>query len=78
MHLHNLAQFSLERILIDNYLESSIRVWPHHFDTGIFTTHNNGSGISISAGLAIPATYLVESETVRFFQEAIDIYKSMR
>lgn len=120
MHLRILAQFSLERILNDNFLESYIRVWPHHFDTGAFVSFEGNSKISISLGLAIPdatcnehyiyisgyknnksldtsnfskltngewindefkgailpATHLIETEVVEFFQEAINIYKT--
>jgi hypothetical protein len=55
MHLRILAQFILERI--DNYykLEASIRIWPHHFDTGIYSTIP-GSDVTIGLGLAIPDT----------------------
>ena len=121
MHLRILAQYTLEKILEDNGLESLIRVWPHHFDTGAFSELNDGSGISIGFGLAppdtlcnehylyisgyngrsaldtsnfdglsngswknegfkgaiLPVSDLVESETVGFFQEAIDTYKTM-
>ncbi|MEH6535337.1 MAG: hypothetical protein V7719_03015 [Psychroserpens sp.] len=119
MHLRILAQFSLERISKDNLLESPIRVWPHHFDTGIYEKMPD-SDVSIGLGLAIPdtncdehymyisgykknetidtssfgklengewrtnefkgailpATRLIESETVTFFQEAINTYKN--
>jgi hypothetical protein len=54
MHLRILAQFTIERILNDNNLESSIRVWPHHFDTGAFADFKDGSNLSIGFGLAIP------------------------
>jgi hypothetical protein len=54
LHLRILAQFALERILNDYKLKGSIRVWPHHFDTGVFTNLKHGSGISVGFGLAIP------------------------
>ena len=54
MHLRILTQYTLEKILEDNRLESPIRVWPHHFDTGAYAHFENGSDISIGLGLAIP------------------------
>lgn len=56
MHLRILAQFTLERILKDNKIESSIRIWPHHFDTGAYVNFKDNSNISIGFGLAIPDT----------------------
>jgi len=53
MHLRIFTQFAIERILNDNSLKSSIRVWPHHFDTGIYEQLPN-SDIYIGLGLAIP------------------------
>jgi len=53
MHLRILTQFSLEKINKANELESEIRVWPHHFDTGIYATLPDSS-VSIGLGLAIP------------------------
>jgi hypothetical protein len=121
-HLRNLrilAQYTLERIINKNALSSPIRIWPHHFDTGIYASLEEGSDIFIGIGMAIPdalsdehyfyisgykngnailptshkdlsigqwidqgfkgailpATNLVESESVQFLQEAIDQYK---
>ena len=42
--------------LENHHLDSEIRIWPHHFDTGAFTILNNTPGISIGLGLAIPDT----------------------
>ena len=53
MHLRILAQFILERIDNDYNLNASIRVWPHHFDTGIYSTIPE-SDIAVGLGLAIP------------------------
>lgn len=55
MHLRILAQFILE--IIDNHykLNTSIRTWPHHFDTGLYCEFPE-SDISIGLGLAIPDT----------------------
>ena len=53
MHLRIFTQFALERILIDNSFKSPIRIWPHHFDTGVYEQLPN-SDISIGLGLAIP------------------------
>ncbi len=49
-----LAQNTLETFLKDHKLESDIRIWPHHFDTGAFVVLNGESGLSIGLGMAIP------------------------
>ena len=53
-HLRILAQLVLEKFLSTNELNSEIRVWPHHFDTGIYTQLDACPNTSIGAGLAIP------------------------
>lgn len=53
MHLRILAQFSLEKIKKQYGWENDIRVWPHHFDTGL-TANSKMEGITFSMGLAIP------------------------
>lgn len=53
MHLRILVQFALERIQHDNSFSSPIRVWPHHFDTGIFESLPS-SDVQLGMGLAIP------------------------
>ena len=53
MHLRILTQFSLEEVTQLYSLDTSIRVWPHHFDTGIYSNWPD-SNISIGLGLAIP------------------------
>ena len=55
MHLRILAQFILEKIVSSYKLQSDIRIWPHHFDTGIYSALPD-SDISIGLGLAIPDT----------------------
>lgn len=54
--LRTLTENSLERILEENNLEASIRVWPHHFDTGIYTALTGTPDLMIGLGLAIPDT----------------------
>nr|WP_042291962.1 hypothetical protein [Nonlabens ulvanivorans] len=54
-HLRILAEHSLENILDHYKLDTSIRVWPHHFDTGIYTNLND-SEVTVGLGLAIPDT----------------------
>lgn len=51
-----LVQNSLEKIISSNQLEASIRIWPHHFDTGIYTALTGTSDITVGLGLAIPDT----------------------
>jgi hypothetical protein len=53
MHLRILAQFILQRTDRDFKLKASIRIWPHHFDTGIYSVIPD-SDITIGLGLAIP------------------------
>ena len=55
MHLRILAQFVLERIDKQYDLNTSIRIWPHHFDTGIYSPLPD-SDVTIGLGLAIPDT----------------------
>jgi hypothetical protein len=55
MDLRIVAQASLEKLMSTNNLTSSIRVWPHHFDTGIYEKLSD-SDILIGCGLAIPDT----------------------
>ncbi|TDT40425.1 hypothetical protein CLV90_3272 [Maribacter spongiicola] len=50
--LRTLAQSSLEKTLKETGLESSIRVWPHHFDSGAYA--NLADTITVGLGLAIP------------------------
>lgn len=54
IRLRGLAQNILTTFLKDEKLESEVRVWPHHFDTGAFAHLHNGSGKSVGLGLAIP------------------------
>ena len=53
-HLRILAQLVLEKFLKIEGLNSEIRVWPHHFDTGIYSIDKEDASIAIGAGLAIP------------------------
>ncbi|MDC6361275.1 MULTISPECIES: hypothetical protein [Flavobacteriaceae] len=54
IRLRSLAQKVLTTFLKDENLESEVRVWPHHFDTGAFAHLHDGSGKSVGLGLAIP------------------------
>lgn len=53
-HLRVLAQNTIEHSVASNHLDSQIRVWPHHFDTGAYAPLDTTSGISIGIGMAIP------------------------
>lgn len=55
MHLRILTQFILEKIDSHYKLNTPIRIWPHHFDTGLYSEISN-SDITIGLGLAIPDT----------------------
>lgn len=118
-NLRVLAEYTLERVIEKNKLNTPVRIWPHHFDTGGYTALDETSGIAIGFGMAIPdslsdthyfyisgykngsavfpnsandltlgkwvdqgfkgaivsAADLIESESVQFFQEAIDQFK---
>ncbi|WP_289045456.1 hypothetical protein [uncultured Olleya sp.] len=52
-NLRVLAQSVLENINKQYNLDTSIRIWPHHFDTGIYSPLPD-SDITIGLGLAIP------------------------
>jgi len=51
--LRVMAQLVLEQVDKDYGLEGAIRVWPHHFDSGIYSTLPD-SDITLGLGLAIP------------------------
>ena len=51
-NLLTIAQNAFEGFLSENGLESPIRVWPHHFDIGIYTKLSEE--LFMGAGLAIP------------------------
>lgn len=50
----NTGQESFEAFLKENHLKSPIRIWPHHFDLGIYTSINSEGTFFMGAGLAIP------------------------
>ncbi|WP_276166325.1 hypothetical protein [Zobellia alginiliquefaciens] len=50
--LRTLAQSSLEKVLKETGLESDVRIWPHHFDSGAYASLNDD--IAVGLGLAIP------------------------
>ncbi|MFT6501041.1 MAG: hypothetical protein ACJASQ_001151 [Crocinitomicaceae bacterium] len=54
------AQTSFETFLSENDLKSPIRVWPHHFDLGIYTQLDSSGSVFLAAGLAVADT-LVDS-----------------
>ncbi len=52
----NRAQTSFQSFLSENNLDSPIRVWPHHFDLGIYSQLDQSENTFLAAGLAIPDT----------------------
>lgn len=54
----NNAQFMIEKIAKDNNLTESVKIWPHHFDTGsyipLYYNERGEVSKSISIGWAIP------------------------
>lgn len=49
-----LAHTILREFLDRNTLDSEIRIWPHHFDTGAFASLEDETDLSIGVGLSIP------------------------
>jgi hypothetical protein len=56
--LRTLTQSSLEKTLKETGLESDIRIWPHHFDSGAYVSITND--LAIGFGLAVPDTMVKE------------------
>ena len=54
IQLRTLAQNVLTTFLEQEKLESTVCIWPHHFDTGAFAHLHDGSGKSVGVGLAVP------------------------
>ena len=52
--IRTIAQQAIEAISWDYSLDSEVRIWPHHFDTGIFGILPERPALSIGLGLAIP------------------------
>ena len=50
------VQNALEQVVSSLNLDTTIRIWPHHFDTGGFVLLNNSDGIGVGFGMAIPDT----------------------
>lgn len=56
LRLRVLAHSVLETFLQEHQLNSEIRIWPHHFDTGAYAVFNDMSAQAIGLGLAVPDT----------------------
>ena len=54
--LRVLSQTVLESFLKEHKLNSEIRIWPHHFDTGAYAIYDNMSNEAVGLGLAVPDT----------------------
>ena len=52
--LRTFAQLSIERFLEKLGIEAEVRVWPHHFDTGVYFVWDKAKKLAIGLGLAIP------------------------
>ena len=52
--LRSLANTVLSIILAEYTMESEIRIWPHHFDTGAIAKLPGSANVTIGMGLAIP------------------------
>ena len=58
--LRTIAQNSLEAIVKELNLDTTIRVWPHHFDTGGFIALDKPEDVSVGFGMAIPDTLVAD------------------
>ena len=56
--LRTLAQNTIEKAMNEHGMDSSIRIWPHHFDTGALAYLPDSNEISVGLGLAIPDTMI--------------------
>lgn len=54
LKLRTIAQNTLERIVKDLNLDTEIRIWPHHFDTGGFVVLDAIKNKSVGFGMAVP------------------------
>ncbi|WP_158974828.1 hypothetical protein [Cellulophaga sp. L1A9] len=54
--LRTIAQNSLEAVVKELNLDTTIRIWPHHFDSGGFITLDKPENVSVGFGMAIPDT----------------------
>ncbi|NND62454.1 MAG: hypothetical protein HKN48_04610 [Flavobacteriaceae bacterium] len=52
--LRILAEKVLKAVVNEEKIDSTIRIWPHHFDTGAYGPLPENSKISVGMGLAIP------------------------
>lgn len=52
------AQLKLIEFLKKHQLKSPIRIWPHHFDLGIYTEINKEHNLFLGAGYAIPDSWI--------------------
>ena len=87
--LRNIAQIAAASIVKELNLDTDIRIWPHHFDTGGFVVLDAPKNISVGFGMAIPDTmvddfYLYTSgykdhsgiDTASFEKLALGIWKN--
>lgn len=56
--LRTLAQISIEKTLKETELESTVRIWPHHFDSGAYASLT--ADIAVGFGLAVPDSMVNE------------------
>ena len=60
LEYRKIAQLALENVVHKMALSTTIRVWPHHFDTGGYEIINKAKQIGIGFGMAIPDTIIDE------------------
>lgn len=58
LRLRIIAQGAIEKVVNDMNLDTSIRIWPHHFDTGGFVVLDSKNNTSVGFGMAIPDTMI--------------------
>ncbi len=58
LELRRIAQDALEKVVNIMDLDTTIRIWPHHFDVGGFVVLGGENNTSVGFGMAIPDTMI--------------------
>ena len=58
LEYRKIAQLALENVVRKMALSTTIRVWPHHFDTGGYEMISTGNATGVGFGMAIPDTMI--------------------
>ncbi|NAS14049.1 hypothetical protein [Poritiphilus flavus] len=58
LRLRNIAHTAMENLVAEHMLETNIRIWPHHFDSGGYVVIPEGVVSGIGFGMAVPDTLI--------------------